>query len=259
MCERYYDGMLRAHLFEKRIVTDPLFRWRGGEVSRIEGLSDGVFALAVTMLVMRQDVPRTFHELWATLRDLPVFVASFALVMLAWRYHYLFFRRYGLQDVATIVLNSAYLLLVLFCVYPLKFLATFLWHLVLGRPVGPMFEVPAGSAPWSDLAQRSDMMVFYGLAIGGVFGLQGLMLLWALHERERLELDRVERFLTKASLVAQTITVAIALLSIGVALSGRPDIAGIVYFLMAPLHAAWGAWSAGHARKLAGAVAAGVM
>lgn len=250
--------MLRAHLFEKRIVTDPLFRWRGGEVSRVEGLSDGVFALAVTMLVMRQDVPRTFHELWTTLCDLPVFIASFALVMLAWRYHYLFFRRYGLQDLPTIVLNSAYLLLVLFCVYPLKFLATFLWGLVLGRPVRAMFAVPADSAPWSDLAQRSDMMVFYGLALLGVFGLQGLMLLWALHERERLELDRVERFLTRSSLVAQAITCAIAVLSIGIAIGGKPDLAGLVYFLMAPLHAFWGAWSGHRAQKLATAVAAGV-
>jgi hypothetical protein len=253
MCERYYLDMLRAHLFEKRIVTDPLFRWRGGEVSRVEGLSDGVFALAVTMLVMRPDVPRTFHELWATLLDLPVFIASFALVMLAWRYHFLFFRRYGLQDLPTIVLNSAYLLLVLFCVYPLKFLAGFLWSLVLGRGTAAMFAVPSGSPPWSDLAQRSDMMVFYGAAIFGVFGLQGSMLLWAMHERERLELDQVERFLTKSSTVAQGITCAIALLSIGVALAGMPDVAGLVYFLMAPLHAIWGSWSGAHARKLAAA------
>ncbi len=249
--------MLRAHLFDKRIVTDPLFRWRGGEVSRLEGLSDGVFALAVTMLVMRQDVPRTFHGLWATLQELPVFVACFALVMMAWRYHFLFFRRYGLQDLPTIVLNSGYLLLVLFCVYPLKFLASFLWSLILGRSTSPMFATPAGSAEWSSLDQRASMMVFYGAAIVGVFGLQALMLAWALHERERLELDRVERFLTRASLVAQGITCAVAVASIGLALARLPDVAGIVYFLMAPLHAIWGAWSGGHARKLAQAVAVG--
>jgi hypothetical protein len=34
--------MIREHLFHKRAPADPMFRWRGGDVSRLEGLSDGV-------------------------------------------------------------------------------------------------------------------------------------------------------------------------------------------------------------------------
>jgi hypothetical protein len=42
-----------------------------------------------------------------------------------WYYQTLFFRRYGLQDLRTIVLNAALLFTVLFYVYPLKFLFSF--------------------------------------------------------------------------------------------------------------------------------------
>jgi len=41
--------MIRQHF--QRPEADPDFRWRGGSVSRIEGLSDGVFALFVLLHV----------------------------------------------------------------------------------------------------------------------------------------------------------------------------------------------------------------
>jgi len=105
--------MIREHLFHKRAAADPLFRWRGGEVSRLEAFSDAVFALTLTLLVVSLSVPQTFYELWQTFRDLPVFVVSFALLMMAWQYHYSFFRRYGLEDMVTIVLNAVFLFLIL--------------------------------------------------------------------------------------------------------------------------------------------------
>ena len=37
------------------------FRWRGNEVSRVEGFTDAVFAFAVTLLVVALEVPQTFE------------------------------------------------------------------------------------------------------------------------------------------------------------------------------------------------------
>jgi len=54
--------LIREHLFDKRAPADSMFRWRGGDVSRLEGLSDGVFAVTLTLLVVSLDVPNTFYE-----------------------------------------------------------------------------------------------------------------------------------------------------------------------------------------------------
>ncbi|NIV14887.1 MAG: DUF1211 domain-containing protein [Aliifodinibius sp.] len=44
-------------------VGDQEFRWRGGDVSRMEGFSDAVFAFALTLLVVSLQVPNSF---WGT-------------------------------------------------------------------------------------------------------------------------------------------------------------------------------------------------
>jgi len=238
--------MIREHLFHKRAPADPMFRWRGGEVSRVEALSDGVFAVTLTLLVVSLDVPDNFYGLWLTVKNLPVFLVCFVMLMMAWRYHFIFFRRYGLEDFATSVLNGAFLFLIVFYAYPLKFLATFLWRLVLGESAGPMFSLPPGVVWDQDpMAQRAGMMYFYALGVVGVFGLLALMVWRAYRLRDELELDELERFLTRASIRSHLITVGIALLSILIlVLGGQPGIAGIIYFLMGPLHAIAGTHSA---------------
>ena len=73
------------------------FRWRGADVSRMENLSDIVFALVLT-LAAAQTAPRTFDELTGLWRDAISLAACFALIILIWRTHYVVFRRYDLQD-----------------------------------------------------------------------------------------------------------------------------------------------------------------
>ena len=116
--------MLREKLMQHRQAKG--FRWRGGEIARIEGLSDAVFAFAVTLLVISLEVPKTFTELAESLRGFIPFAICFALLMQVWHEQYIFFRRYNLQDTGTFVLNAILLFVVLFYVYPLKFLFTYL-------------------------------------------------------------------------------------------------------------------------------------
>lgn len=237
-------GMIREHLFHKRAPADPMFRWRGEAVSRLEALSDGVFALTLALLIVTGAVPTQFYELWKTVRDLPVFLVSFAMLMMAWHYHYIFFRRYGLEDFATSILNAAFLFLVMFLAYPLKFLATFLWRVTLGDgdALQAMFTPPIGAS--FDLAgseQRAWMMIFYALAIIGVFGLLGLMQWRAYSKRKELELDELEIYLTVTGILHHLISVGVALLSLLIILAdGEPGWAGIVYFLLGPLHGVCG-------------------
>src|SRR5262245_27729071 len=102
-------------------MTHPL-RWRGHEVSRLEGFSDTVFAFALTLLVVSLEVPQTVHELMNVMQGFLPFACSFALLIWIWHQHNLFFRRFWMQDGPTVTLNAAILFVVLFYVYPLKFM-----------------------------------------------------------------------------------------------------------------------------------------
>src|SRR2546421_11258474 len=95
---------------------------RRREVSRVEGFSDAVFGFAVTLLVVSLEVPKTFQDLILMMRGLPAFAVSFALLFQIWWRHYRFFRNYDLEDGYVITLTGLLLFVVLFYVYPLKFL-----------------------------------------------------------------------------------------------------------------------------------------
>ena len=240
--------MIREHLFHKRAAADPLFRWRGGEVSRLEAFSDAVFALTLTLLVVSVSAPTSFYELYVTVRDLPIFLVSFAMLMMAWFYHYQFFRRYGLEDAMTTTLNAAFMFLVVFFAYPLKFLATFLWGLVRGdrEGVDQLFQDPRiQELGFSEFDERVWMMHIYAIGIIGVFGVLALMVGVALKKRKELELDELELFLTKRALLHHCMTVSVALLSVVVLMTTKqPGLAGITYFIMGPLHGVVG-WRGG--------------
>jgi len=126
--------------------------WRSHEVSRIEALSDAVFALAITLLIVALEVPETFAELWTKMRGLPAFALSFAMLFHLWRSQHLFFRRYGLQDAFTTVLNWTLLFLVLF--YMLAAEESFTWPMEAPRrkPRGGIStpgEAPRRTSSWS--------------------------------------------------------------------------------------------------------------
>jgi len=140
------------------------FRWRGGEISRLEGFSDAVFAFAVTLLVVSLEVPRTFTELWSVMRGLPAFAVCFTLLIVIWHEHYVFFRRYGLQDTTTVWLNAGLLFVMLFYVYPLKFVFTLFLAPVTGTPT--VVPAPRGGAESIiELEQIPKLFVIYGAGV----------------------------------------------------------------------------------------------
>lgn len=115
----------------KHLDHDPHFEWRGQNVTRLENLSDIVFALALGMLLLTDTPPSTYSELIAFLSNIVPVAAGFAILFGIWNAHFIFFRRYGLADGKIVFLNSLILLLVLFVAYPLRFIFDSLFGYVI--------------------------------------------------------------------------------------------------------------------------------
>ena len=203
---------------------------RQHEVTRIEGFSDAVFGFALTLLVISLTTPTTQIELELIVRRSVPFALTFAMVCYIWWEHNLFFRRYGLQDAWTAFLNSVLLFVVLFYVYPLKFLATAL----IGEAVGlPAAEIPQPSS-------GRNLMVLYSTGVVLIFGLFVLLYRHAWQKRGDLELSREEQTTLRYKQRAHMISTGLGVASIVLALLVRERqmwIPGVLYGLMGPLHA----------------------
>jgi uncharacterized membrane protein len=218
---------------------EPGFRWRGMEISRTENLSDAVFGFAITLLVVSTEVPRTFGELQDLLRGFVPFGVCVLLFGLIWKAHYTFFRRFGLEDGTTMVLNAALLFVVVFFLYPLKFLATLLFDLATG--------VPQEAASLQD-ADR--LLVIYSAGYIAIFVLFALLYGHALRQREQLDLTDEEAATARLTRALFLVHVGVAAVSMTVALVwSTGGIAGGIYFLIGPLSYAM---ERRHARRTVG-------
>src|SRR5258705_7644467 len=228
--------MIREKLMEGHVGRPGSFRWRGHEVSRIEGLSDAVFAFAITLLVVSLEVPKTFDELAETMHGFGAFLISFTLLFAVWFNQYKFFRRYGLRDTITVVLNAALLFVVLFYVYPLKFLFTFLVNGFTGGH-GEV-RLPNGNVVHmleSD-AQFASLMMIFDLGYLAVFGVFVLLFWHAYRKREALELNELEQFDTRESIQESALNCGVAIFSLLILIvggAGRANLAGMAYLLTA--------------------------
>lgn len=67
------------------------FRWRGhNSVSRIEGFSDTVFAVVLTLTIVSTAIPKTFDDLVTVLSGFAAFGVAFIFLIQMWYFHYMF-------------------------------------------------------------------------------------------------------------------------------------------------------------------------
>jgi uncharacterized membrane protein len=234
------DAGLRESAGTELLVPERHFRWRGGRLTRLEGFTDAVFAFAVTLLVVSLEVPRTFAELEGAMKGFAAFGISFAILAWVWHQHYQFSRRYGLQTPYVIVLNLLLLFVVLFYVYPLKFLSTLM---VGGLSGGRTLSSEAAHAMISD-AQTPSLMLLYCAGYIAVFVIFGLLYQHVWRLRGALQLDELETLRTAQSrathfgYAAVGVAVALTAVLLPTRLAG---LSGLLFFLNAAV-ATWSGW-----------------
>ncbi|MBV8136277.1 MAG: DUF1211 domain-containing protein [Deltaproteobacteria bacterium] len=221
--------MLREHLLHQ-IGKNDEFRWRGHEhVSRLEGFSDTVFAVALTITIVSAAAPRTFDELALVVSGFLGFAIVFTFLVQLWYFHFIFFRRYNLQDNVTLYLNAILLFVILFFTFPLKFLFTALVQLFAGWiPNLPHVQATISDAQWPAL------MSMYGVGFFLVYGLYAALYSHAYRLRSALELDPREVWMTRYAIIEFLLIGSIGLISILVTFSTKsPWLGGLTYALTA--------------------------
>jgi uncharacterized membrane protein len=234
-------------------VIENGFRMRGVGMSRIDAFSDVVFGFALTLLVVSLEVPKNFSGLHEVVRGFFPFAICFSMLLTLWYAHYVFFRRYALHDQLTILLNSCLLFVVLFYVYPLKFLFTSMFdHLAHNESV----------SQFTSTSQVAELMILYGLGFAAVYLLLSALYWNAWRQREPLILNGLERLLTVSAIVdalglaAIGLLAALAALLVGIFLPSLIGSTGFLYFLIAPWKTLNGMYFGRKARTLRQLVAA---
>jgi len=211
-------------LFSHALVGSDGFRLRGTAMSRIDGFSDVVFGFALTLLVVSLEVPKSYVELHELMRGFLPFAISFILLMTIWYEHFQFFRRFGLHDTGTIALNAALLFVVLFYVYPLKFL--------FGLIVNQMMGVASNDI---QPGQTTELMVLYGLGFMTIYLLFAGLYWNGWRQRDELNLTPAERILTKVYILDNASMALVGILSclLAILLPARfSGFAGYAYLLI---------------------------
>lgn len=213
---------------------------RRHDISRLEAFSDAVFGFALTLLVVSLEVPRSYEQLMDLMGGCLSFGCCFALLLWLWHEHNTFFRRYGLQDGVTVVLNGGLLFMILLYVYPLKFMfdSLFARFIPARNPPVPM--------PLHQLANASAIY-----AAGFIVMMLMFVLLYtrAYAKRRELGLTELETFDLTALRGHHIVSVLGGCIALAVALWAPlvfAPLSPVCFGLLGPGHAVWGVM---HGRK----------
>jgi len=226
VCYCYLACMLRKKLFHShgKSIT------RGNEIYRVEALSDAVFAFTVSLLIMSLEVPKTFSELKHIMLQFFPFLATVSLVFFFWYLQNNYFRSYGLNDGKVILLNLSLLVLLLFYVYPLKFLFSLLLGFVLHINY---FEAVTAKGETVILQQEFPALILYFSA--------GYAVIWLIFyqlyhhvsvQKQKLQLSVFELVVLKSQQRDALVQVMIGIASILFAYGNLPVWSGICFLII---------------------------
>ena len=180
------------------------------DVQRIEAFTDAVFAFAVTLLAVSLEVPKSFDQLLETMKGFAGFAFTSSFLFLNWYRHYIFFRKYGIDDRNIIILNGVFLFAVLFFIYPFKFLSYIIVTMIFDFNDQSLHAL-------IDFKKMPELISLYYFGIAMLNGSLGLMYHRALKYRLHLELDRNEEMEALKNYMTGVASMPAFLVAIGLA------------------------------------------
>ncbi|HVT00046.1 MAG TPA: TMEM175 family protein [Solirubrobacterales bacterium] len=177
------------------------------EFSRIVAFSDGVFSIAITLLVLGLEIPDTLKHgevaqaLWDQRENLLAYAISFAVIGRFWVVHHGFFSEVKAFDGRLIALNLLYL--------------------------GWIALIPFTTQVLGEYASTTAAVVVYAANLAGVVSVAQLMS-W---DARRAGLTRSDAAGAREDLVRSAFIAAVFLLSIGVAFID-PGVAPFIWLLL---------------------------
>jgi uncharacterized membrane protein len=215
------------------------FRLRGMQMTRLETFIDAAFAFAITMLVIAANqVPDDIETLLVAFKNVPAFVTSVIVVGIFWRGHWLWSRRYGLEDGKSIFISWAMMVTILIYIYPLKAIFGSMWLLLSNGHVGHTLGLRPD-------AQARALFAIFALGFTAIAFEILLLNLRAWQLREPLRLNDREKLITRQEITGWSVPAGVGIVSLALALILPIDQiawSGWVYFsmiILVPLHAAY--------------------
>ena len=193
------------------------------DTGRLEAFSDGVFAIAITLLIIEVGVNEEggslAHRLAEQWPSYTAFVVSFAVIGIMWLNHHQMFKSIRTTDHGLFVLNLTLLLVVSFIPFPTK---------VVGEELHGTF------------ADRRTAALFYGSTFVTVSLAFNVLWLWAARGRRLLEPGTPQPIIdghTRRSLLSIPTFAVATLVSFW-----SPEVALVLYGIIALFYLLPGQW-----------------
>lgn len=176
--------------------------------ARLETFSDAVFGFAATLLVVALEVPKTYQELAHSMYGFASFAVSFAVLIVLWTIHHAYFRKFPVADYWTIAFNAFFLFVVLFYVYPLKFITESLFASLFGWSAEKHIRII------TSMVDLQGVFIIYSSGFAAVFFAVSLLYWHAYRSSDKFQLSEEKKH--QAIYWAQhfSLYVSVALLSI---------------------------------------------
>ncbi|MBX3042864.1 MAG: DUF1211 domain-containing protein [Candidatus Kapabacteria bacterium] len=226
---------MRNELLKNR-KHDPRIKYRGETASRLDNLTDAVFGIAITLLIFNLTNPNSFQDLLTFTKTLPAFLISISFIVLIWNEHLGFSEVYTLNDTRLTILNTVFIALVIFYVYPLRFLTLFLTNFFFNTEIA--VNIQGDQVPY--------LMIYYGFVAFALYFVLYLFYHRALRLKAELNFNAFEEFYTKSQKNRLLIMFVVPLISIILTLIinefsfiWASVVGGVTYCLYTPLIILW--------------------